>query len=370
MVDSEVELLRAAGHEVELFERHNDSLSELGRIHLAARTIWSAAARAEVEETARRFDPDVAHVHNTFPSLSPSIYGALYRRAIPIVQTMHNFRWLCPQAMFLREGHVCESCLGRLPWPGVMHGCYRSSRAQTVVLSGMLSLHNWLGTLDRCVDRVIALSEFGRQKFVAGGLPAERVVVKPNFVRGSESVVGSEKAGFLFVGRLSEEKGIAVLADAARQLPDAQITVVGEGTKRSLVEGIPNVRCMGGLGQQAVMAEMAGASWLLVPSICYEGFPRTIAEAYSVGLPVIASRIGALAEIVSDGRTGLHFEAGNGTDLACVMRTAMKDRAAQARMGAEARSDYDRKYSPAVNLDRLISIYREAISSRRSKRVQ
>ena len=182
MVEAEIALLRSHGHDVETYFRSNDDVTGMSAVALAGGTLWSARTSHEVARVIGRFQPDVIHAHNTFPLISPSLYWAAARAGVPVVQTLHNFRLMCLNALFLREGKVCEDCMGHLPWRGVARACYRGSRAASAVLAGMLTLHRGLGTYRHKVARYIALNEFCRGKFIEGGLPAERVVVKPNFV--------------------------------------------------------------------------------------------------------------------------------------------------------------------------------------------
>jgi glycosyltransferase involved in cell wall biosynthesis len=227
----------------------------------------------------------------------------------------------------------------------------------------MLILHRAMGTYRNKVTRYIALNEFCRDKFVQAGLPADRLVVKPNFV---ESVVPGrmQRERFLFVGRLSTEKGIATLPEAMQQIPSAKLRVAGDGPEAALLEGVEGVSRLGSLAGDAVREEMTRAMALVVPSIWYENFPRTIVEAFACGLPVIASRIGALAEIVEEGKTGLLFEPGNPRDLAEKMTWALDNPAEMRRMGDNARSIYEEKYTPERNYEQLMAIYKEAIAAK------
>jgi glycosyltransferase involved in cell wall biosynthesis len=367
VVDSEVALLRQHGHEVRLLQRHNDEVALMGRAALAAQTLWSRRTGRELQALFGGWLPDVVHVHNSFPLLSPSLYWACARAGVPVVQTLHNFRLACPQAMFLREGRVCEDCLGRLPLPAVRHACYRGSRAQTAVLVGMLTLHRALGTWQNKVTAYIALNEFCKRKFVQMGLPERRIVVKPNFVDAPALKHGA-RSGLLFVGRLSEEKGVRSLLAAAARLPAGQrVRVAGSGPLADLLQGAPGIEILGALSPAQVAYEMGRAAALVLPSIWYENFPRTLVEAFSAGLPVIASRIGALAELVTEGETGLLFEPGDAAALADRMRWALDHAPQIAVMGARARDVYEAQFAPERNLQMLLAIYQQARRAAQSK---
>lgn len=361
VVEAEVALLRRHSHDVVEYRRHNDELANVGRLAAAAGTLWSRQTMNEAGALLARELPDVVHVHNTFPLISPSLYWAASRAHIPLVQTLHNFRLLCPQAMFLREGRVCEDCLGKLPWRGVMRACYRGSTAQSAVLASMVTLHRGLGTWRNKIARYIALNEFCRRKFIEGGLPPDRVVVKPNFV-DRDLLLPQPRDGFLFVGRLSEEKGISVLVQAAAALSGAMVKVAGTGPQAPLLQAAPGIVALGVLDAEGVRAEMARSLALVLPSISYENFPLTIVEAFAAGLPVIASRLGAMADLVQDGVTGLHFEPGNAEDLVARMRWASANASSMAAMGRNARGRYEAEYTAERNHQLLIAIYEAAIA--------
>lgn len=361
VVEAEAALLQSHGLAVERYGRHNDELAGMSRWRAAAESVWSRRSERAVEELIARFRPDVMHVHNTFAVLSPSVLWAARRHGVAVVQTLHNFRLLCPQAMFLREGAPCEDCLGRAPWRAVVHGCYRDSRSQTLVLAGSLMAHRWMGTYARAVHRFIALSEFSRGKFVQAGLPPERIVVKPNFVDAPPLEAAGGRTGYLFVGRLSEEKGVHTLVQAARAAPQVRIDVAGTGPLDGLVTGCSALRPLGALRGSEVLERMRRARALLLTSICYENFPRTIVEAYACGLPVIASRRGAMAELVEHGVTGLLFEPADVGDLVRCLVWAEAHPDELERMGQAARRRYEERYTGAVNFDALLRIYKDAI---------
>lgn len=360
VVDSEIALLRAQGHEVELFERSSEQLSA-SPLAMARELVWNGRVADELAQMTTAFDPDVVHVHNTFPFISPAAYSAVRGRAV--VQTLHNFRLLCPQAMLLREGRVCEDCVGHLPWRGALHGCYRGSRVHSTAIAGMLVAHRALGTWRHKVTRYIALNEFGRNKFIAGGLPAERIAVKPNFVDAPPVPLGGAREGFLFVGRLSPEKGIDVLCRAAAGLAGAaQVRVVGGGPEAERLRGAAGIEALGALPPAQVQQRMAGAQALVMPSLWYETFGLVIVEAFAAGLPVIASRLGAMAALVREGETGLLFVPGDAEDLREKMRWALAHPQEMAAMGARARAEYEANYTPERNHALLMDIYMDAMA--------
>jgi len=366
VVDSEVELLRERGHDVELLTWDNDEIKTLSPVRAAVRTIWSSDSTHRVTEAIQRQRPDIVHVHNSFPLGSPAVYWAADKAGVPVIKTLHNFRLMCPQAMLLRDGKVCEDCLGKVPWRAVRHRCYRGSTAASAACASMLVAHRAMGTWRHRITRYIALNEFCRAKFIEGGLPAERIVLKPNFVASQPPRADADRDGLLFVGRISAEKGIDTLARAARLMPEARIRVIGSGPADALLQGIPNIELLGPKSGAEVMAWMARSVALLLPSVWYENFPRTLVESYAQGLPVIASRIGALGELVEHGRTGLLFEVGNPQDLAHQAQIALADLPAMRRMGEAARQTYEAHYTPEANYEILTRIYDEAIAARRN----
>jgi glycosyltransferase involved in cell wall biosynthesis len=361
VVESESALLQAQGHEVARYVRHNDDVTGMSRVALAGEAMWSRRTVSDLQTLKSSFRPDVIHVHNTTPLVSPAVFWAADQLGVPVVQTLHNFRLMCPQAMFVRAGRICEDCLGKVPWRGVMRGCYRGSVAQTAVLAGSTVLHRALGTFRHKVDRYIALNEFCRRKFIEGGLPAERVVIKPNFVDVPGQPQWDSRQGGLYLGRLTDEKGVPHLLEALRAgAGGAHFTVVGGGPLESAVSAVLGARYAGFQPPAAVAGFLAQASYLVVPSVWYEGFPRTIVEAYAAGVPVIASRLGSLAEVVKDGETGLLFNPGDVQDLMAKLRWAEANPDAMRVMGQAARRTYEALYTPLRNYEQLVRIYEDA----------
>lgn len=366
VVEAETALLERHGHPVLEYRRHNDEVKGLGMGTLARQTLWSDRAAEEVGDLIAQFKPDVIHVHNTLPLISPSIYWVASRNNVPVVQTLHNFRLICPQALLLREGVVCEDCVGKVPWRGALRKCYRGSLAQSAVVASTIALHRGLGTWQRKIARYIALNDFCRDKFIEGGLPADKIVVKPNFIDLPEAPGQEKRSGFLYVGRLSVEKGVAVLAKALEQAPQISLEVAGSGPQAGDFDPAAGVRMLGALPPDVVYRRMRGATALVMPSVWYENFPRTLVEAFACGLPVIASRIGALQHLVDDQSTGLLFEPGNSADLADKLRWAQAHPQRMAEMGVRARLKYEAELTGEVNYRMLASIYAAAAADCRS----
>lgn len=375
--EAEAKLLRDHGHDAHELVVTNDfigaSPSPVQRVRLAGQTIWSRSGQQLVSDAVAEFGPDVVHFDNTLPLISPAAYSAARKRGVAVVQTLHNYRLLCPSATLFHRGEIYEKNLGKLvPIAAMMDGVYRDSRSQTAVVAAMLVAHRLWGTWRRDVDRYIALTEFGRQKFIEGGLPADRIAVKPNFVAddvGGNLVSSQRESHLLFVGRLSPEKGITPLLEAAGRT-SAPVRIAGDGPLADLVQQEAarrdNLTVLGRLDRESVQAEMAAAQALVFPSLWYEAFGLVIVEAFANGLPVIVSRLGAMAEIVEDGVTGLLVEPGNADDLACKMTWAVAHPAEMGEMGRNARREYEAKYTPERNYEMLMAIYEDAIAHRRN----
>lgn len=362
--DSETSLLESRGHQVVRYLDDNARVTAHTPLSLSLKTIWNTSTWTRVRALIRDFRPDVLHVHNTLALISPSIYRAAYAEDLPVVQTLHNFRLVCPGALLLRNGMICEDCLQtRTRWPSVVHGCYRGSRVATGVVTTMLTVHSVIGTWANTIDRYIALSEFARSRFVRGGWPAGKLVVKPNFLDVDPGVRSTGGTYALFVGRLSPEKGLDTLLDAFQQTTSLRhLKIVGDGplmTRAAQVDA--RVEWVGHRSRPEVLELMRHAAMLVVPSESYEASPLTIIEAFAAGLPVIATRLGTMAEMVADGDTGLLFEPRNAADLARRIDWAATHPAAMDAIRLRARVEFERKYTAQRNYERLISIYEEAM---------
>jgi glycosyltransferase involved in cell wall biosynthesis len=364
--DSEATLLERHGHTVIRHTVGNQSVLGRNPVGTAAAAVWNRHASRELASLIQRGRPEVVHFHNTFPVLSPACYRAARRGGASVVQTLQNYRLLCPGALLERGGAPCESCLGKtLAWRGVVHGCYRHSRAATAAVAGMTAIHRMAGTWAEAVDVYLAPTQFSIPLFVAGGLPAAKVVAKPNFV-WPDPGPGTGSGGYpLFCGRFSAEKGLATLARAWEHLGGCPpLRAAGYGPDAQALQGAPGIELLGRRSRAEVVALMQEAAFLVFPSVWYEGLPMTIVEAFACGLPVIASRLGAMEELIEDGRTGLLFTPGDASDLAAKVEWAMAHTAEMGRMRREARAEFEARYTAARNYQALMEIYDRARAAR------
>jgi glycosyltransferase involved in cell wall biosynthesis len=373
--EQERKLLAGAGHEVVTYCRTNDDVKDsslLQRISLVKNTVHSQTSRNQVAEILQKKRFDVAHIHNTFMVISPAIYSACKDAGVPMVQTLHNYRLLCPGANFYRDGHTCEECTQQGVWHSVRYGCYRDSKAATATVALMLTIHRRRETWAQ-INSFIALSEFARRKFIDGGLPAEQISVKPNFVQPDPGERTNGGGGYaIYVGRLSSEKGPGTMIAAWKQLPQSiPLVVVGDGPLLAELQtqcredNLPNVSFRGRLPREQAQALLKGADFAILPSECYESFPMTMAESFACGVPVICSRLGSLQELVQDGKTGLHFSSGSPQDLATKVDWAWNNPGAMCEMGKAARKDFEAHYTAEKNYPLLMQIYEQAIANQR-----
>jgi glycosyltransferase involved in cell wall biosynthesis len=359
VVASEAALLRARGHRVLMHERHNDELLTMSRWQGAREAFVSPATAQRLERLILDERPDLVHVHNTWPLVSPVVFRVAARHGLPVVLTLHNVRLLCPQALMLRDGRPCQDCVGRLPWRGIVHRCYRDSAMQTALVGAVTQVHRLLGTWTQAVTRYVALSEFARELFIRGGLPAERIVVKPNFADVPERPAGARR-GLLFVGRLSQEKGLQLLAKAAEDLPAGErITVIGDGPLAEALRGHPRLVMLGARPAQEVLDWMMRSEALVLPSLAYEMFPRTLVEAAACGLPVVASHHGPMPELVRHEGTGLLFEPGDVASLSAALRRVLSDPTTTRAWGEAAREHQRAHWSADASYRQLRALYDE-----------
>jgi glycosyltransferase involved in cell wall biosynthesis len=371
--EQEHRLLQQHGHRVITYVRSNDELGELSlfeRLTFAQRMISAEDSKREIAEILRIEKPDLVHVHNTFLMISPSVYEACREARVPVLQTLHNYRLSCPAAKFYRDGHVCEECPKWGLWRSAWHGCYRDSHLTTAAVAVMLQVHRARGTWHESVNGFLAPTQFARQKFVASGLPAEKIYIKPNFVHPDPGAKKEPGCYALFAGRLSEEKGPATLLEAWKRLRvPIPLMIVGDGPlQRKLEEqaandGFQDVTFLGRLSVDETRVAMKRAAFLVVPSVWYETFSLNIAEAFACGTPVICSRLGAMRENVADHHTGLHFTPGDARDLADKVEWACAHPGELAVMSREARREYEDYYTAERNYSLLMNIYERTLAA-------
>lgn len=373
--EAEKNLLLAHGHEVSDFIRYSDEIrgqGAWGMLKGALATPWNPWMARKLRRAVLRLRPDVVHVHNTFPLISPAIYHAIGENAAKVL-TLHNYRLFCPAGIPMRAGKVCTDCMDSCStWPAFRFACYRRSRLATLPLAFGTTLHRTLGTWDRHVDSFIVLSEFQRQRMTNAGLPAGKIYFKPNFYPGMPKVVSWHRREpyVVYAGRLSAEKGVASLLRAwkAWGANAPELRIVGQGEilpeLKRMVVGLP-VRFLGQLSARHAQIQIAGARLLVLPSECFEGFPMVVREAFAFGTPAAVSNLGPLPDIVQHGKSGLVFEAANPDSLLNVVRDAWLTPGALEQLGFGARIEFETKYTEDANYRTLMSIYERAIETNR-----
>jgi glycosyltransferase involved in cell wall biosynthesis len=368
--ESEASLMTQYGWQVTpVIEQNTHPDGVLKKIGVAMDCVWSRRWYGEFTALLEKVKPDVVHIHNFFPLISPSIYYACRKAGVPIVQTLHNYRLLCPAATLYRDGDVCEECVQHGLLRGVRYGCYQGSKLGTTAVALMLQVHRRMRTWANMVDCYIALTEFSRRKLIDGGLPAAKIRVKPNFVLPDPGLREKRGQYALFAGRLVDPKGLPTLLAAWKLLrKPIPLVIIGDGPNRASLESqlneLPGVSYCGRLSHEATLEAIKGARFLVFPSEWYEGFPVTIAESFACGVPVICSRLGSMQEIVADGRTGLHFRPTEADDLASKIEWAWDHPEQMEAMGRGARLEFEAKYTAERNFYLLKEIYEFAIRAR------
>jgi glycosyltransferase involved in cell wall biosynthesis len=374
--EQERQLLEAAGHEVLTYLRSNNEIhdySVVQRIAMTKQAVWASSSRDDLVKLVRVKRPDIVHIHNTFPLISPAVYYACAESNVSVIQTLHNYRLLCLGATLFRDGHPCEACLGKaFPWDGIAHACYRGSHCVSATVAVLLGVHRALRTWTMKVDAFIAPSEFVKEKFIQGGFPAEKIFVKPNFVSPDpcpNGCLNSASRGeyAVFVGRLSEEKGLRTLLAAWKRLGcQIPLRIVGDGPMRNELEAsakdLTKISSEGSIPREAVFEVLRRARFLIFPSECYETFGCVLTESFAFGVPAIVSRLGSMKEIVQDGVSGLHFNPGDADDLAAKVLWAWAHPMEMQAMGRNARTKYEAKYSAERNYKLLMEIYNHVLA--------
>ena len=365
--DAEAVLLREHGHEVDLFEMDNTGIAGGSLLQTGIDTVWSRGAYRAVRQKLQEKDYDLAHIQNFFPLFSPSVHYAIKDECKPIVQSLRNYRLLCLNGLLFRAGGTCQDCVGKaVAWPGVLHGCYRESRAGSLVVASMLATHRILRTWSRKVDVFLTSSEFARGIFIEGGLCADKIAVKPNFVHPDPGPGAGQREYIVLVSRLTEEKGIQTVLEAWQRLVvSIPLKIVGDGPLAEVVNEatrrMPWIENLGRRKLNEVYDLMGRARLALFPTELYETFGRVIIEAFAKGTPVLTSSMGSGSRLVHEGRTGLHYSARDPSDLAAKVRWAWEHPGECLEMGRAARGEYEAKYTADGNYPLLIDAYEAAI---------
>ena len=376
--EHERSLLEAHGHKIAVYVKKNEEItawSLVDRIGLPLNVVWSQKSYQEMKRLIQDFKPQIAHFHNIFPLISPSAYYACQQENIPVVQTLHNFRLICPGALLFRNGKICEECLRKSIWRGVLYGCYHNSKIHTAGVATMVAFHRLLQTWSKQVTLYITLTEFATKKFIDAGFPKHKLVIKPNFLINPPSPEFQNSGFVVFIGRLGEEKGLKILIEAWRNITTTPLKIIGEGPMRFELEKIVrelnlSIEILGYRPLQECINYLKNSQFLTLPSICYEGLPMVVLEAMACGKPIIASRIGVLPELIKDKVTGLLFEPGNVNDLVEKIKWMINHKAEAIEMGKRARVEFEDKYTADKNYKLLMDIYQKAIEINKKKHDQ
>ncbi len=369
VVRADVNLLRQAGHRVITYFRDNRAItgySPLRKASLLLSTSWNRQTYADVRTLIRREHPDIVHCHNFLPLVSPAAYYACRSAGVPVVQTLHNYRLVCPAGTLFSQGQRCQHCTRGFA-QGLSRRCYRQSRVQTAAVSLMLQAHRLRGTWNKCVDAYLTPSKFCRGFFVSAGLPEDKVHVKPNCLIQDPGQRTQPGDYALFVGRLTPEKGVLEMIAAWNRLPQAKLLIIGDGplygaALEAASRSAANIRLLGQLGSQETLNYIKAARFLVFPSRWYEPFGMGLLEAAGRGVPAIASRIGAIPEIVTDRQSGLLFDPDDFDELVEQVRWAWDHPADMEHMGAAARERFLRDFTAEKNYEALIAVYGKLLS--------
>jgi len=363
---AEAKLLRDNGHNVTCYIEDNKNVTDFSYISLSTKAVWNKNSYLEVKEIVKNNKIEIAHFHNTLPLISPAAYYAARSEGAAVVQTLHNYRLICPSGIMTRDNRVCAACAGKaVAWPAVLHACYRDDRVASSVVTAMLAAHKAFGTWHKKIDAFIAITEFARQRLIDGGVSDHLITVKPNFIDPDPGVSAQSDGYALFLGRLTTEKGVETLLAAWEKIsPRMKLKIAGDGPLRSTVEKAaaqnPRIEFIGQVGREQVFALLEKCSFLVFPSEWFETFGLVAVEAFAKGKPVVASRLGAMAEIIEDHHTGLHFEPGDVQDLAEKVRWAADHADDMQAFGRNARNTYLDKFSAEKNYAELMAIYETA----------
>ncbi|MGE0268331.1 MAG: glycosyltransferase [Candidatus Omnitrophota bacterium] len=366
---AEQQLLQDNGHEVIVYSRSNTELTKFSfreKSRFMWYLAWSDQSYRELRKLIRDTKPDIAHFHNIYFMMSPAVYHASKDEGIPVVQSLHNFRPLCANGLFFRNNQVCEKCLNGSLFNGIKHRCYQKSWVISALVVRMLMAHRKMNTWKNKVDAYITATEFTKQKYVRAGIAPDKIFIKPNFIYPPTKEQAVDQGYALYVGRLSDEKGVEVLIKAWKEIKEYPLIIAGDGPLMPYVSGfihnnqLTNVSLLGHVGQDKYDQLMRGARMVVVPSICYENFPRIVAEAMAYGIPVVASRLGSLQEIIHDQKEGFLFEPGNPGALVDAVRLCLNEKG-YAGIKQQAFNKYIQSFSSDVNYSALMKIYQQVL---------
>ncbi len=366
VVSAEVALLRSYGHEVVEFIVDNETLIQSFKrnpFHAVFNFFWSTPSYQRLSHVLEEFKPDVAHFHNIYFVLTPSVYAACRRKSVAVVQSLHNFRMFCANGLMFRDGHLCRDCLVGSPLSGIRHRCYKNSRFASMVVTALTGWHRMRHTFDRHVDYFITATAFTRSQYVQAGLDVKQICIKPNVYYPDVDYQVPEGKYALYVGRLSDEKGVMGMLNAFKKITHIPLTIVGDGPLRPQVQQalqdpqLDHVRWLGRLDDDALKQAMRGAKMLIVPSTCYENFPRVVVEGYAFGLPIVAFAQGSFNDIVSP-QVGVLVKSGAWEDFPAAVDMCWQFTAQQHQ---QVRHVYERDFSPMANYQQMINIYNQAI---------
>jgi len=374
VVQTECEILKKNNEEIDFYERNNneiEALSLIKKLACLSSLSWSQNTYKELRRRISLFRPDVVHFHNIFYMMTPSVYDACRDEGVPIVQSQHNYRLMCSNGLFYRDNHVCEDCLHHSLWEGFKHKCFKNSYVYSFFLARMLMKHKRLNTWIDKVDHYIVATNFTKQKYIQSGLSEKKITVKPHSVFSSTNFSPKSNGYALYVGRLSHEKGVQIMLNAWEKIKEIPLKIMGEGPLIGKLQAfvkeksIANVEFLGFLAREEYENKIQGAKFLVIPSICYENFPRILSEAYSRGIPVLASRFGSMPELIEEKVTGLTFEAGNSDDLARKVQWANTNHDALREMSIGAKKYFDEKFSFQKNYEILKRVYEKVINEKK-----
>lgn len=371
-VELESSVLIQNNHEVEILYFDNSPIdSHLSKITAAFRAIYNFSSARKVSKAILKFKPDVIHIHNLFFIASPSILYAASKHKVPVVLTLHNYRLICANALLLRNNKICELCTQKkFPFEGIRYKCYRNSATESALVTSITGIHKLLKTWQNKIHTYITLNEFSRSKLLHSSLniPAGKMITKPNFVPDPGEGSMQRENFFLFAGRIVKEKGVHVLASAFATMPENKIIIIGDGPEKDLLQeqfrSYPNIFFEGQMEKNMVTEHMKRCKAFICPSIWYEGAPLTIIEAFATGTPVIASKLGSMAESITDGVNGLHFNAGDANDLCAKIRLLIAETENNSLFYKNARQTYLEKYHAGIHYNAILKIYENAVTGK------